>query len=248
MQHFPGEVWFLPPELRAQGDPKSRRHLLLTKCDDADDATATFAFASTQPTDANFGAVHYLLDPAATNYGRAGNCGFVLPSYIYLSRLVAAHVSDMREMMGRIIDEMGEIRSRLRLALGIGQGTAAASGPAAGSWRGCVVEMAQAYVVETGCRFAIVVTEPAYSHAQRFQTILPVYDGQEFDPEPREDIFVGDAAWLDVIGYRPGGAIIAVQQVQSVFQPDEIVRWTGAVVEEATMAEVDQFLLSIFGL
>jgi hypothetical protein len=61
MKRYPGQVWFLPPELEEGGDAKRRRHVLLTTCDE--DEAGAFSFASTQTTEAKFGAAFLLVDP-----------------------------------------------------------------------------------------------------------------------------------------------------------------------------------------
>jgi hypothetical protein len=150
MQH-PGEVWFLPPDVRHGGDPKTRRHVLLTTCGIPGDV-AILAYASTQGTEAAFGAANVLLDPYATADGSRGRTGFEHPTYIYPSRLVSA---------------------------------------------------------------------------------APAVLGQPWVPQVNAAMH---SAWL------------AVDMVQTVFHPTEISRWTGATADEGTMAELDAYLLHLFGL
>jgi hypothetical protein len=245
MQH-PGEVWFLPPDARDGGDPKTRRHVLLTPCTDETEI-ATFAYASTQGTEAAFGAANVLLDPFATSYGSSGRTGFRHPTYIYPSRLVPAARADLTRFAGRIIDEMGTIRGRLHDALGIRTGTSTGRGAAAGSWRGRVVRFADAFARELGCSYGVIVTEPAYSNAQRYQAIVPVLDPEEFEPD-HHDLVVTEQPWIGMADPRLNGVWLAADMVQSVFHPLEIRAWTDATVDEATMAELDTYLLHLFGL
>ena len=245
MQH-PGEVWFLPPDAREGGDPKTRRHVLLTPCTDETEI-ATFAYASTQGTEAAFGAANVLLNPFATTYGSSGGTGFQQPTYIYPSRLVPAARGDLTRFAGRIIDEMGAIRGRLQDALGIRTGTGSGQREAAGSWRGRVVRLADAFARELGCSYGVVVTDPVYSNAQRYQTIVPVLDPDEFEPDSR-DLVVTGREWTVVVAPRLKGAWLAADMVQSVFHPTEIDTWTGATADEATMAALDTYLLHLFGL
>jgi hypothetical protein len=245
MQH-PGEVWLLPPDAREGGDPKARAHVLLTPCTDGTE-TATFAFASTRGTEAAFGAANVRLDPSATSYGRSGRTGFQHPTCVFPSRLVPAARSDLIRFKGRIIDEMTAIWRSLHVALGITTGTADAGGVAAGSWRGRIVRFSDAYARELECSFGVVVTEPGYSKAQRYQTIVPVLDPGEYEPDER-DVVVPDQAWVRVIDPDLRGLWLAADMVQSVFHPTEIDTWTGVTVDEATMAEIETSLLHLFGL
>lgn len=184
MQH-PGEVWLLPPDAHEGGDPKTRTHVLLTPCTDEVDI-ATFAYASTQGTEVAFGAANVRLDPFATSYGRSGRTGFQHSTYVYPSRLVPAARSDLIRFKGRIIDEMAAIWRSLHAALGINAGTSGEKGVAAGSWRGRIVRFSDAYARELECSSGVVVTEPGYSKAQRYQTIVPVLAPGEYEPDERD--------------------------------------------------------------
>ncbi|MBV9108605.1 MAG: hypothetical protein JO306_04260 [Gemmatimonadetes bacterium] len=134
-------MWFLPREARDGGDTKGRRHVLLTESRDTDDL-ATLAYASTRNGEAALGAAFVKVDPERTPYGRAGHTGFDRPTYVYPCRLVGSEADDLQRMTGRLIDEMPEIRSRLIQALGIGTGSCDGAGPAANSWRGRVITLA----------------------------------------------------------------------------------------------------------
>ena len=125
---YPGEVHFIPPDADEDGDQKFRRHLLLANCDDAADF-ATFAYASSQPTDAGHGAAYVLVDPFRTRYHRTGLQG---ATDAYPSRLVSVDPSDLTEMHGRVMDEMPKIREEVEKALGLGDGNV--NGPGARRW------------------------------------------------------------------------------------------------------------------
>src|SRR4051794_8278634 len=120
MRHHPGEVWFLPPEAEEGGDPKGRRHVLLTPCEDEEDI-GVFAYASTQQTEARFGAACLLVHPDGAGHARSG---FTRPTWVYLSRLVPARSESLLRMTGRLIDELPELRLLLHEAFGIGSGIA----------------------------------------------------------------------------------------------------------------------------
>jgi len=237
---YPGEVWFLPPEARVGGDPKGRRHVLLTACAEADDV-GIMAYASTQRTEVEHGAANVLLDPAATAYGRRGLTGFSRPTYLYPSRLIPASSDDFRHMAGRIVDEMPALRRALRHALGLGAGSSVGTGPAAGSWRGCIVSLAPEMQREIGFGQGIIVTEPAYSNAERYQLFVPIDELREFDPL-EGDLAIPRPTWW------PADVLVAIPEVQSAFHPTEISRWTGNAVGDDTMDRIDVALAELFGL
>jgi hypothetical protein len=239
---YPGEVWFLPPEARAEGDFKWRRHVLLTACDEQDDI-GIFAYASTSAIETAFGGAGVLLDPFTSAYRHTG---FTAPTYVMPCRLVPAASEDMQRMAGRIIDEMPAIRSELRRALGLGTGTRDA-GAAAGSLRGCVAELSDALAVETGFRLGVIVSEAGYSVAHRYQLLIPLLDAAEYDAQP-DDVVISGTAWTREIRPALAEAILAVRLIQTAFYPLEIGRVLPVVVDEATIGEIDRALLSVFGL
>ena len=243
---YPGEVWFLPPEARAGGDPKGRRHVLLTACADADDV-GIMAYASTQPTEAEHGAAYVRLDPGATAFGRRGLIGFSQPTYIYPSRLIPARAEDFQRMAGRIIDEMPELRLALGYALGLGAGSSTGTGVASGSWRGRVVSLTEDMEREIGFRHGIIVTEPTYSDAERYQLFVPIDSLAEFEPRDG-DLVITSPGWPMGLNHLSDGVLIAVSEVQSAFHPTELESWTGATADEVSMRQIDSALAELFGL
>jgi hypothetical protein len=239
---YPGEVWFLPPEARAEGDFKWRRHVLLTPCGEQGDI-GIFAYASTAAIESAFGGASVLIDPYANAYRHTG---FSAPTYVMPCRLVPAASEDMQRMAGRIIDEMPAIRSELRRALGLGTGTRA-GGSASGSLRGCVVELGDSLAAESGFRLGVLVSEGGYSLAHRYQLLIPLLDATEYDTQPDDVVAIGKA-WAGEI--RPGlvTAILAVRLIQTAFHPLEIARVLPVVVDDTTIAEVDRALIRVFGL
>lgn len=223
---YPGEVWFLPPEARPGGDLKGRRHVLLTACADADDV-GIMAYASTQPTEAEYGAAYVRLDPATTGYGRRGFTGFLRTTYVYPSRLIPARSEDFQRMAGRIIDEMPELRLALRHALGLGAGSSDGVGAAADSWRGRVVSLTAALQQEIGFGYGIIVTEPTYSNAERYQLFVPIDSLAEFEPRDG-DVVILRAGGSSVMSFPTDGVLTAVPEVQSLFHPTELKGWTEA--------------------
>jgi hypothetical protein len=242
MQRHPGEVYFLPPEAREDGDPKTRRHVLLSACDDDSDIVA-LAYASTAGTEAAFGASYVLLDPYATQYQ---GTGFDQPTYIYPSRLVSVGVDALTKPVGIVVDEMQQIREKLRIALGLGTGTVAGTLLAAGSLRGRVVQFSASVLQETEAAYGLIVTEPRYSLQQRYQHVIPILDAGEYEPAAG-DVVVTDTLWLREMG-KFDSAILAVPMVFSVFHPVEVSRPLSVVVDDPTIAAVDEALIQLFGL
>jgi hypothetical protein len=240
--HHPGEVWIIPPEEAPGGDPKWRRHLLFTRCEDGD-GIAILAYASTQSTERHFGATCYFYDPAASEWGRRGYSGFSHPTHIYPSRLINAAPEDLHRQVGRLVDEMADLRQLLRQALGIGTGTESGDGAASGSWRGRIVRLEDAFAEQLGAEYGLVVTEPRYSCEQRYQILVPVFGAGEVEPEGSDITSV--EPWSGVLLPGAGGVVLAVAEVQTAFHPHEIRHSTGVTVDAGTMGLVDDALLHL---
>jgi hypothetical protein len=242
MPHHPGEVWFLPPEAEEGGDPKGRRHVLLTPCEDVGDI-GIFSYASTRSTEARFGAACLLVSPDPGPYAKTG---FSRPTWVYLSRLVPARSESLLRMTGRLTDEMPRLRLLLRQALGLGTGTASGSG-ADGGWRGRLVRLSNSRSESIGYEYAVVITEGRYSKRQRYQIVVPVDDLREFEPGPG-DVTVTAGDWFRAITPEVTAVLVAIPDVQSVFHLHDIEEWTGAVVDEETMVKVEAALVELFAL
>lgn len=239
---FPGEVWYLPPDRLRGGDRKCRRHVLLTACENQG-RHATLAYASTQQTEAIFGAAHVLLDPDATAYGRSGGTGFARPTYIYPSRLVGTSGDEMQRFAGRIIDELPSLRAALRRALGI-RAHAAIANP---GWRGCVVRLAADVAKEMDCDHGVIVTEPRYARRERYQLVIPILDLRHFE-RAEGDVVAEGEPWIPLLVGTDAPVAIAVEMIQSVFHPTDVEHEIVAVLDPRTLAQVEDRLRGRFGL
>jgi hypothetical protein len=241
MQRRPGEVWFLSPQAHEGGDDKPRRHVLLTSCQEEE--SGVLAYASTKPTEAIFGAAFLAVEPAISP-----RAGFSRPTRIYPARLVLAASEDLLRMTGRLDLELPQLRSVLRHALGIGTGTVPSDGRSEqSSWRGKVVRLTSAAQGAIGYKFALVLTEHRYSSHRRYQLVVPV--GNRAEMETLDDDLVATGQdWLRVLDMESTGAILAVAEVQSLFHRDEIEGWTGAVIDDQTLNELEAALERLFEL
>jgi hypothetical protein len=245
------ETHNLPPEGQPGGDTKERRpHVLLRDCE-AEDSTYTVAYGSTQGAEAGRRPSPAFVLVDRDDRGYEGT-GLTEKTWIYLCRLITGDPADLAAPRGRLADEWDDIKAALRRSLGIGTGTTA-SGEARGSWRGRVVRLFGATRVQLdGAEFALVVTEPRYSHARHYQQLIPIYHGPEAFGE-EHDLLV-EAEWVS--GLSPGSqrAYLAIPSVFSGCEtgrprtPGHFVQLTSVVVDEGTMAAVDAALVAWFGL
>lgn len=149
-------------------------------------------------------------------------------------------------MTGRLDGELPQLRSVLRAALGVGTGTVLPDGSTGRpSWRGKVVRLGSVAQDAIGYTFAVVLTEHRYSTHCRYQLVVPVENRALTDPL-EHDLVVTERDWLKVLKMEPAGAILAVAEVQSLFHRDEIEAWTGAVIDDRTLDELEAALGTLF--
>lgn len=240
----PGQVYYLPPELREGPDKGDRPHLVLSLCLPGAD-TSTFAYGSTKATDALRGAAHVLVDPFPA---RGGRTGLSRPTYFYPSRLLTFAIEDLPEPAGRVVDELAALRAQLRHALGIGQGVTREGNFRGMNRRGRIAEYAPSIAEELGATHGLVVTEPRYSRAGRQQTTIPLLNAMEYDATPGDVLVQNTAGWQGRFSLQLQPVLVAVPMITSVYEREFIARYTRTIVSEATMCEVESALLLHFGL
>ncbi len=241
--HHTGQVHFIPKESDEDGDTKFRRHVLLANCHEHGEV-ASLAYASSQSTEAGYGAANVLVNPTATKYR---GTGFSRPTYVYPSRIVSVDPRDLEEMRGRVIDEMPAIRTALGQAIGLGTGTSSARGVAAGSWRGKFIELQPGLATEVGASLAVIVTDPEYSKQQRYQTIVPILSAAEYEPKDH-DVAIADTSFLEAVDPALHDAFLWTEAIFSVFQIRDIGGSVPQCLDDASMADLDAALELYFEL
>jgi hypothetical protein len=239
-----GEVYQLPPAELDEDDPKYRPHVLLTDSPE-EDSPCTLAYCSRQATEMSFGARACLVDPHRTSYRRTG---FTHPTYVYPNRLVSVDAGDLLEPVGKVVDELVEIRDRLRTALGLGTGRGAGRGEAAGSWRGQIVVFQPPYADGLDTPFGLVVTEPRYSREERFQLIVPIHDADEVEEVENDLIVEGHTDELRRLGIPYTRLLLATSFIESVFHSQAFERSSLVFLPDAVMADVDLRLTLLFSI
>jgi hypothetical protein len=210
----------------------------------AADGVATLAYCSTRDTEARHGAASVLIDPAIRE--NAG-CGISRATYIYPSRLTSYGFPALGRPAGRIVSALPDIRRELVRALGLGTGVCTEKDLPLGNRRGSVIVLPDRFAAMTGYAHAVVVTEPVYSRERRQQMIVPLLDPGEFE-ESALDVVVRHHPWISRA--IPGGqeVLLAPTLVTTIFEPDFLEAYTGAVVDAITMGRIEQALQSHFAL
>ena len=241
--NYSGQVHFIPKDADEDGDSKFRRHLLLANCDD-DAEVASLAYCSSQPTEAGHGAANVLVNPTRTTYR---GTGFDVPTYVYPSRIVIVDPGDLEDPRGRVMDEMWKIREELSKALGLGTGTSSGPGSAAGSWRGRYVRLAAPLAQDLRATYAVIVTDPEYSKAERYQTVVPILSAEEYDPQDRDVIFA-DTKFLEAVDPGMKDAFLWTEATCAVFHARDIESWSSQTIDDATLADLELALRFYFEL
>ncbi|HEU4558077.1 MAG TPA: hypothetical protein VFS20_09515 [Longimicrobium sp.] len=113
------------------------------------------------------------------------------------------------------------------------------------SWRGRVVQLSARRRELIGFDFGIILTEKHYSTFRRYQIIVPIGDLRAIMPE-NGDVIIKDKAWFHHIDPELTEVIIAVREIHSIFHPLDVAHWTGAVIDDRTLAELEAALGTLF--
>jgi hypothetical protein len=240
----PGQVYYLPPELREGPGKGDRPHLVLSLCAPGAE-TSTFAYGSTKATDALRGAAHVLVDPYAT---RCGGTGLSRPTYFYPSRLLTFAVDDLPEPAGRIVDELPAMRKQLKRALGLGQGVTREANGRGANRRGRIAEYTRGISRDLGATHCLVVTEARYSRSALQQTTVPLLNAMEYDATPGDVLVQSTSGWQGRFAFQLHPVLLAVPLITTVHERDSLARYTRTIVSEATMRDVEAALMLHFGL
>jgi len=68
-----------------------------------------------------------------------------------------------------------------------------------------------------------------------------------FEPEDG-DIILATLPWFSRVDPTMTAALIGIGDVQSIFHPKDIARWTGAVIDNGTLGEIEARLKELFEL
>lgn len=240
----PGEVYYLPPELREGPGKGDRPHLVMSLCAPGAE-TSTFAYGSTKATDALRGAAHVLVDPYATG---CGGTGLSRPTYFYPSRLLTFAIEDLPEPAGRIVRELPAMRNQLRCALGLGQGVTREGNSRGANRRGRIAEYAHGISRDLGATHCLVVTEARYSRNALQQTTIPLLNAMEYDATPGDVLVQSTSGWRGRFALRLHPILLAVPMITTVHERDSLARYTRTIVSEAAMRDVEAALILHFGL
>ncbi|MBV9110566.1 MAG: hypothetical protein JO306_14245, partial [Gemmatimonadetes bacterium] len=180
-----GDIHNLPVEEHPDADRKLGRPWLLVHTPREGAANRTFAYGTTQATEAAEGAASLDLQWRRLS-------GQVTQSRFFMVRLRSELREGAGDRVGHARERETEIRAVLAADLGIGAGVGA--GPTGSFERGQVVALHSLVRQRIGASFALLVTRPAYADLRRYQLLLPVYRVEDVDLQDGE--ITCSASWV----------------------------------------------------
>jgi hypothetical protein len=171
--------------------------------------------------------------------------GLASQTFFYPGILLRQEYEALPPHAGTLGKSVERLRSAIRIALGIGQGSCTSAGAAAGSRRGRIVELQPDLAHNLQTRHAVVLTD--YSRARHYDVILPLLRGD--GRVGTDDVFrVWQREWFAAFPDPPRSVLLPIPVVQSTWFRADIVRESPYVVDEQTLADIDRALCRFFAL
>jgi hypothetical protein len=177
--------------------------------------------------------------------GGVNRKGLAERTAFYPGILVRDHYERLPPHAGTVGTSLRELRAALRDALGIGTGSCLTPGAASGSLRGRIVRLEQRLARALRTPFAVILTQPHYSRVRNYQLILPLVADREKDAAPGVLRLPG-REWLAVFVQPTPSALLPIPLVHSVWHARDIDHETTYVLDEMSLAEIDQRLCEFF--
>lgn len=242
-----GHIFHIPAAERPTDDPKSRPHFLVNRCDPAADplSVAALAHMTTKAAEhTEYGSpIHEIA--ASGTLTRPDQAG----SYVIAARLLPRSPERLVVSAWSAVDHVRSVRRAVLVALGLGEGLAAAG---AASVRGRLVRV---HDRRAEIRYGCIVTGHSYSASRRYQVIVPIIDrvvhgpdGPELLDPNRWSVVPARQAWWDALPFR--SPMLDTAGLISLSEPwrrgRDPRRWlkrqievTDAAIDAATLAEVE---------
>jgi hypothetical protein len=221
---------------------KPRPFVLATNCGAG--TLGTLVYGSTRRTEAEFGAACIEIDPCREGVNRNG---LEEKTAFYPGILVRDRYERLPSHAGTVGKSLGELRTALRDALGIGRGSCLSKDAPPGSRRGRIVRLEQGLARDMRTPFAVLLTEAGYSRARRYDLILPLL--RDDGLVPGADVLrLSSREWMAVFPQPTTDVLLPIPIVHSVWYARDVARETEYVVDEASLTEIDARLCEFFSL
>lgn len=239
-QFRPGQVFWLAGGATWLNADKPRPFVLATTCGIG--TLGTLIYGSTRDTEARSGAACVHIDPRP---GGVNRNGLAERTAFYPGILVRDRCERLPAHAGTVGTSLRALRAALRDALGIGTGSCLTIGAPAGSLRGRIVRVSHRLARALRTPFAVVLTQPRYSRARNYQIILPlVTDRAEVTAPGVLRLPAGE--WMAVFTKPSSFALLPIPLVHSVWHARDIEHETTYVLDETSLARIDERLSEFF--
>lgn len=231
-----GQLFWLAPGLSQLGDPITHPHAVLAT---PINRPQTLVQGSTQPTvvSRTTASACCLVKPDASN-GLRQDTWFL---GCVLARVAAKH---LRSEIGVLSpSDIARVRTAVRASVGVGTGIGLAPGPAL---RGRVVRL-EAPMAKPTIRWAVVLTECAYSARNEFQVIVPLVDAAE-RAAPSGNPVIASPLLASATGGDLREAFAAVELVQSVWGRKHIAVMSGQTLDGSTVDDIARAAQAYLGV
>jgi len=169
------------------------------------------------------------------------------PTFFYPGLMLQIEYPFVPPHLGVLGTKLREFRAALAYALGLGTGTCAHPSAPTGSRRGRIIVLQPAAAARLQTRFAVVLTEHAYSCEKRYQLVVPILRGDGLLTEA-SILRVPRQHWFGIFPEPTSTALLAPPVIQSVWHLDDIAAETPFVIDAATLDALEERLCAMFGI
>lgn len=201
-------------------------------------------YGSSQRTESLAGAASVVVPPVREGLNRNG---LYTTTFFYPAALALIDAGALPVAAGFLGRSLPAFRAALRKALGIGRKSCLDAMALPGSRRGRIVVLTSPAARQLGSAVAVILTEPEYSREKRYQIIVPMLRGLRAQSE-QHTVVVPERSWFSAFRQPAENALIPVSLALSVWHAQAIARETAYVVDDETLAEIDQRLCDYFAL
>jgi hypothetical protein len=237
-----GQVLWLPPGSSWLNRDKARPFALVAAPPTL--KNATLAYGSTRAAEKSLGAPCIQVAPQREGVNRNG---LSATTQFYPGILVRKDVGALPTPAGTLGRSTESLKTCLRRALGIDQGSCLDPHAPDGSRRGRIVELRTSLSRDVRARFAVLLTEAEYSRRQNYQIILPMIPG-DGKVAAESVLRIPEQEWMSVYRSRPASVLMPISAVQTAWYSAAVFRETSSVVDALTLTKIDRCLCDFFAL
>jgi hypothetical protein len=212
--HSPGAMFWMPPYSGLPGDPTDDGHPHALIVPAEPENTCTLVYGSTSGAEEAEGCQRHVVKPQKAGVRRNG---LTRTTRFYTGILSLRAYEDLPPVRSAWVGgELPGLRDKLRLSLGVGTGCVGEADHNPASWRGRLVRLAPFAALNIGSELGVIVTEPHYSAAKCYQTVVPVIDGTGATAVVEPALRIASPPWIKLVGKEATDAVLLVPSSASM--------------------------------